>query len=120
MQENVVWTSTLDGRYEVTVIRTDEYHGELTISEGDQILHRESVGLSYGAIFGPDVQEEVRDCKDVRILWVHRACSRNEDRTLRPRARIPAGLWFVAQTRTPRLRGVQRSLSERSLTTKAY
>jgi hypothetical protein len=50
MQDNVVWTSTLDGRYEVTVTRTDDYHGELTISEGNQVLHRESVGLSYGAI----------------------------------------------------------------------
>jgi hypothetical protein len=57
MQDNVVWTSTLDGRYEVTVTRTDDYHGELTISEGNQILHRESVGLSYGAIFGPDVAD---------------------------------------------------------------
>jgi hypothetical protein len=26
MQDNVVWTSTLDGRYEVTVTRTDDYH----------------------------------------------------------------------------------------------
>jgi hypothetical protein len=50
MQDNVVWTSTLDGRYEVTVTRTHDYHGELTISEGNQVLHRESVGLSYGAI----------------------------------------------------------------------
>jgi hypothetical protein len=35
MQDNIVWTSTLDGRYEVNVTRTDGYHGELTISEGN-------------------------------------------------------------------------------------
>ena len=57
MQDNVVWTSTLDGKYEVTVTRTDDYHAELTISEGNQVLHRKSVGLSYGAIFGPDVAD---------------------------------------------------------------
>lgn len=54
MQDNVVWTSTLDGKYEVTVTHTDGYHGVLTISEGTEVLHRESVGLSYGAMFGPD------------------------------------------------------------------
>ncbi len=29
MQDNVVWTSTLDGKYEVTVTRTGDYHGGL-------------------------------------------------------------------------------------------
>jgi hypothetical protein len=41
----------------VTVRRTDDYLGELTISEGDLVLHRESVGLSYGATFGPDMAD---------------------------------------------------------------
>lgn len=57
MEHNVVWTSTLDGKYEVTVTRSDDYVGELTISEGDLVLHRETVGLSYGATFGPDVAD---------------------------------------------------------------
>jgi hypothetical protein len=57
MQDNVVWTSNLGDKYDVTVTRTDGYHGELTISEGDLVLHRESVGLSYGAIFGPDMAD---------------------------------------------------------------
>ena len=52
-----MWTSTLDGKYEVTVTRTGDYYGELTISEDNQVLHRETVGLSYGAIFGPDVAD---------------------------------------------------------------
>jgi hypothetical protein len=41
----------------VTVRRTDDYLGELTISEGDLVLHRESVGLSYGATLGPDMAD---------------------------------------------------------------
>lgn len=71
MQDNVVWTSTLDGRYEITVSRTDDYHGELTISEGDLVLHRESVGLSYGAIFGPDVAD-VADWQRIAVEFVDR------------------------------------------------
>ena len=69
MQDNVVWTSTLDGKYEVTVTRTDDYHAELTISEGNQVLHRKSVGLSYGAIFGPDVAD-VADWRRIAVEFV--------------------------------------------------
>jgi hypothetical protein len=69
MQDNVVWTSTLDRRYEVTVTRTDDYHGVLTISEGNQVLHRESVGLSYGAIFGPDLAD-VADWRWIAVEFV--------------------------------------------------
>lgn len=69
MQDDVVWTSILDGRYEVTVTRTGDYHGELTISEGNQVLNRESVGLSYGAIFGPDVAD-VADWRRIAVEFV--------------------------------------------------
>jgi hypothetical protein len=69
MQDNVVWTSTLDKRYEVTVTRSGDYHAELTISEGDQVLHREAVGLSYGAIFGPDVAD-VADWRRIAVAFV--------------------------------------------------
>jgi hypothetical protein len=69
MQDNIVWTSTLDKRYEVTVTRTDDYHAELTISEGNQVLHREAVGLSYGAIFGPDVAD-VADWRRIAVAFV--------------------------------------------------
>lgn len=57
MQPNIVWTSTLDGKYVLTITRIEDYLGELTQSEGELVLHRESVGLSYGAIFGPDVAD---------------------------------------------------------------
>ena len=69
MQDNVVWTSILDKRYEVTVTRSDDYLAELTISEGNQVLHRESVGLSYGAIFGPDVAD-VADWRRTAVAFV--------------------------------------------------
>ena len=67
--ENVVWTSTLDGKYEVTVTHTRGYHAELTISEDGQVLHREAVGLSYGAIFGPDVAD-VADWRRMAVEFV--------------------------------------------------
>jgi hypothetical protein len=66
MQDDVVWTSRLDGKYEVTVTHTDGCHGLLTISEGNQVLHRESVGLSYGAIFGPDLAD-VADWRRIAV-----------------------------------------------------
>lgn len=53
----IIWTSTLDGRYTVAVRRLAESRGELTIHDGDKLLHREEVGLAYGAIFGPDVDD---------------------------------------------------------------
>jgi hypothetical protein len=40
MNDEQVWTSTLDGRFTVTVNRTAPYRGELTITEGDKVLHR--------------------------------------------------------------------------------
>jgi hypothetical protein len=57
VSENVVWNSTLDGRYKVTVVRTGRYQADLSIQDGEQILHGESVGLAYDALFGPDVDD---------------------------------------------------------------
>jgi hypothetical protein len=54
---STVWTSTLDKRYIVIVQRIAPYQGELTIRDGDQLVHRERVGLTYDAIFGPDVDD---------------------------------------------------------------
>lgn len=54
-----VWSSRLDGRYDVVVVGNPEntHSGMLLISEGDRVLLEEVVGLSYGAIFGPDVAD---------------------------------------------------------------
>lgn len=57
MKANEVWTATLDNKYAVTVIRESPYRGILTITEGEQVLHREPVGLRYNAQFGPDVDD---------------------------------------------------------------
>lgn len=57
MPDDIVWNSTLDGRYAVTVVRTGSYRGDLSIHDGDQLLHRESVGLIFDALFGADVDD---------------------------------------------------------------
>jgi hypothetical protein len=57
MAEDVIWESLLDGRYKVMVTRTGPYRGEWCIRFGDQVLDRQNVGLSYGALFGPDVDD---------------------------------------------------------------
>lgn len=56
-ENDVVWTSTLDGRFSVIVTRTHPYCGELTISEGANVLFRKKVSLAYNALFGPDVAD---------------------------------------------------------------
>ena len=57
MQEEVIWSSLLDNRYSIEVIRTAPYRAEFSIRDGDQVLRTESVGLMYGAIFEPDVSD---------------------------------------------------------------
>jgi len=57
MKANEVWTATLDDKYTVTVTRDAPYRGVFTITEGEQVLYRESVGLRYNAQFGPDVDD---------------------------------------------------------------
>lgn len=52
-----VWSSELDGKYMVKVTRIAPYRGELTIAEGNNVLHREDVLLSFDALFGPDVAD---------------------------------------------------------------
>jgi hypothetical protein len=53
----IVWSSMLDNRYTVTVTRVAPYRGELTIADGDNVLHRKTVLLSFNALFGPDVAD---------------------------------------------------------------
>jgi len=51
----IVGSSTLDGRYAISVTRTGPYRAELTIADGANMLHREAIGLSFDALFGPDL-----------------------------------------------------------------
>jgi hypothetical protein len=55
--EDLVWSSMLDGRYAIEVRRIRPYRGRLTIAEGDRILFRKEVGLAFDALFGPDVED---------------------------------------------------------------
>lgn len=69
---NVVWESTLDGKYMAWVERTDAYHGVLKValvSEPHKILQEWPVGLSYGAAFGPDVGD-VAVWQDIIVDWI--------------------------------------------------
>lgn len=56
----VVWQATIDGRaWLATVVATGEAEAVLTVrrvSDEHEIL-RENVGLTFGAIFGPDVSD---------------------------------------------------------------
>ncbi|MBB1055836.1 hypothetical protein G6020_00130 [Dietzia sp. B19] len=58
----VVWWSRLDGRYQVEVLRDPESsnRGTLTIydhSDDDTVVNTLQVGLAYGAVFGPDIDD---------------------------------------------------------------
>lgn len=56
----LVWRARLDTRYLVEVQRTDDYHGKLLIFDHereDQEIAHWDVGLSYGAVFGPDTAD---------------------------------------------------------------
>lgn len=70
---DTVWSATLDGRYQIEVLRTGDYTATLTITDdnGDLLLS-EPTTLSYRALFGPDVgdiadwQERASDFIDNR------------------------------------------------------
>ena len=53
----IVWSSMLDNKYTVKVTRSAPYRGELTIANGNNVLHHEDILLSFDALFGPDVAD---------------------------------------------------------------
>ena len=57
MNPQIIWGSTLDDRYEVQVVRLAPYIGKLTIRDDGEEIFSQQVGLSYGAVFGPDVSD---------------------------------------------------------------
>ncbi len=57
---SLVWRSKLDDRYLVEIQRVNESTGNLCIfdhEDDDTLIHKETVGLSYGAAFGPDAAD---------------------------------------------------------------
>ena len=70
---NIVWRCKLDNRYLIEVQRTGERNAKLSVFDherSDEEIASWDVELSYGAIFGPDVddvstwQEKVADFVD--------------------------------------------------------
>ena len=55
----LVWSAMFDGKYAIKVTRTAPHRGELTVSEGENVLYREPVDLSFDALSGPDIPEVV-------------------------------------------------------------
>lgn len=53
----IIWESKLDDKWNCVVTRTAEYSGQLTVSDQEEVILSESVSLSYGAAFGPDVSD---------------------------------------------------------------
>lgn len=69
MNSQIVWQSTLDGRYEVVVVRVASYLGLLTITVGGETLLSRQVGLIYNAQFGPDISD-VHDWKQITVNFI--------------------------------------------------
>ena len=56
----VVWWSRVDDRYQIEVQRIDRDNGQLCIfdrDDNDRLIFEEDVGLSYGAVIGPDAED---------------------------------------------------------------
>lgn len=65
----VIWHSELDDVFLCRVVRTGEYTGNLTVKHGDKVLLEQEVGLSYGALLGPDISD-VAEWQDLCIQCV--------------------------------------------------
>lgn len=54
-----IWKAQLDDRYDCQVQRINEAHGHLTVTDttDQKILLQQEVTLSYGARFGPDMDD---------------------------------------------------------------
>ncbi len=55
----LVWSAMFDGTYAIKVTRTAPHRGELTVSEGENVLLRKTVDLSFDALSGPDIPDVV-------------------------------------------------------------
>lgn len=57
--KDIIWESTLDSIYLCEVVRLTNRTGQLTVknNQTNNILFNQEVGLSYGAEFGPDMDD---------------------------------------------------------------
>ena len=63
-----IWESKLDDIYDCKVIRLGERTGRLIVTNtsNGSVLLEQDVGLSYGAVFGPD-SEDVANWHDLCV-----------------------------------------------------
>jgi hypothetical protein len=57
---DIVWTATVDSnKWRVDVVRKTDYTADLQVYRVDDetMVHEEEVGLSYRALFGPDIAD---------------------------------------------------------------
>ena len=55
---DIIWESTVDEKFHCSVTRIDEYSGRLVVKDtNNQLFLDQEVGLSYSAIFGPDISD---------------------------------------------------------------
>jgi hypothetical protein len=71
--DDLIWESTLDGRYHITVTRISNGpatgQGMFRIHHGEQQLMEQQVALAYDAPFGPDVAD-VSDWEDMAVVFI--------------------------------------------------
>ena len=63
MSRDIVWTATVDDNtWRVDVVRRGQYEADLEIYRvaDESLVHSEPVGLSYQALFGPDIDDVVQ------------------------------------------------------------
>lgn len=68
----LVWWTRLDQRWQVEVQRVNDYNATLCVfdhTHDNTLRHSEPVGLAYGAIMGPDV-DDVRTWQESAIAFV--------------------------------------------------
>lgn len=64
-----IWEAVLDDTWNCEVSRIDESTGTLTVTNGQVVILDETVTLSYGAAFGPDIAD-VSDWEDRCVFAV--------------------------------------------------
>jgi hypothetical protein len=54
-----IWEAKLDDKYDCRVERTSKSEGHLSVTDTEtkEVLLDKDVGLSYGAMFGPDISD---------------------------------------------------------------
>lgn len=57
--QSIVWSGTLDKKFEVIVYRKRPYKGYLIVKDihDNQVIHRQDVTINYDAQYGPDIND---------------------------------------------------------------